>query len=492
MYTWRKEWINKYESTWGILEKFKYANTLSNNELYQLLGVCDNKGAIRKKIMESHKSYITMNGFDEERVKSILGANLKEKSNNDILSILSLLLKNKSIEDADIENYFDKNVRICPICIKEAYHSILHQCNLFDYCFIHPEKLLKFCPACNSANIYEFYNTYNEFGFQCSKCGYLYLEYNYTFFENWNRKVINIKSDYKKWMLLNNTYKDKCIIMYSYNEKINSREEININFNRLYDIFFYISNNLINTKNSNLEVLEYKEINATKYRNSEILFMDIKKHIYKSYKSILKSISRNLVRKNRHIQKNLRNIEKNRCNLYFEKNEIKKYNISKIIGTTEIELYDCIPLYAYILWRRDIEGLDSYEDVHTKSYYGDHIYLEEAFYYRAVQSKIYKYVDEECYKYYKIHRYTNTHNFMCIIENIISYMILQHYKNWMEYFEKSIKKSILTKDTISSYMEEKISYNMPNFIVYYPDLGKTDYEKIKFCAFLNNKDYKCT
>ncbi len=73
----------------------------------------------------------------------------------------------------------------------------------------------------------------------------------------------------------------------------------------------------------------------------------------------------------------------------------------------------------------------------------------------------------------------------------MAFMILQHYKNWVEFWRIHIKENIITKNIISNHMEEKIDYNMPNFIANYPN-DKTDKKRIKFCAFLNNKNYKCT
>lgn len=297
MYTWRKEWINKYESPWGILEKFKYANSISNNELYQLLGTPNEKGVMRKKIIESHKSYITLDGFDKDKLKNILGVNIKETNSDNIINILSLLLKNKSIRDIDIEKYFDKNIKICPVCIKEGYHSTLHQCILFDYCFIHNQKLLTLCPVCNGNNLYEFSHNYDKYGFQCSKCGNLYLEYNYTFFKKWNKKIINIKNDYAKWIYLNNKYKNRCIILYSYNLKGERSHGKNINYNQIYDIFFCNSNNSIDIKKSYLKILSYKEISIAYKKDVDISFLDIKEQLYKSYKAIFKSISRNVLKK---------------------------------------------------------------------------------------------------------------------------------------------------------------------------------------------------
>lgn len=490
MYTWRKEWVNKYESTWGVLEKFKYANMVSNTELYQLLGEPNQIGIIRGKLIEDHKSYITMNGFNENKVKSVLGVNLKEKNNNDILGILSVLLKNRNIKGKDIEKYFDKNIRICPVCIKEAYHSILHQCNLFDYCFIHDQKLLEVCPKCNHRNLYEFNDNNNDFGFRCLKCGHLYFEYSYTFFEKWNRNITNIKTNYKKWLDLNNKHKDRYIITYSYDIQNEKKQEKKLNYNQICDIFFYILDNPINMKISNLKVVAYKEIYSAKDKDLNLTLMDIRHQLYKSYKAILKSISRNLINRNEYIRRNIRSIGKNKYKVYFYQNEIKKYNISKIIDNLDVKLDDQIYWYSYILWRRDIDGLDSYEDVHTKSYYGDYIYSGEAFYYRATKSEIYKYV-EYCYNEYTIYKHSKPFDFICIIENIMAYMLLQHYKNWMEFFTKSLRENLITKNTISNYMEEKMPYNMPNFIMYNSNSDKFSIDKIKFCAFLNNKNYKC-
>ncbi|MGR5863220.1 hypothetical protein ACT7CY_27495 [Bacillus pacificus] len=37
-FAWSTEWIQKYESPWGIIEKFKYANAINGNIVLKLIG----------------------------------------------------------------------------------------------------------------------------------------------------------------------------------------------------------------------------------------------------------------------------------------------------------------------------------------------------------------------------------------------------------------------------------------------------------------------
>lgn len=68
--TWRKEWIFPFESPWGILEKFRFANQIDGNDVILLLG----NAKVRKLKTLSfsgkvHRNIIRLSSFDEMKTQ---------------------------------------------------------------------------------------------------------------------------------------------------------------------------------------------------------------------------------------------------------------------------------------------------------------------------------------------------------------------------------------------------------------------------------------
>lgn len=120
-YTWKKEWVWKYESFWGVTQKFKYFNCLNKmdwkyfniktgtsemQDLYNFI--------IRSKMIYNPQEYsnhfgITSNHYDYIR----------------------------PLRHNPLENYINNTLKVCPICIKYGYHSYFHQFIFEKTCFIH-------------------------------------------------------------------------------------------------------------------------------------------------------------------------------------------------------------------------------------------------------------------------------------------------------------------------------------------------------------------
>lgn len=66
-FTWSADWIQKYESPWGIIEKFKYANAVDGNTVLNLIANDD----VRKlkgisNTGRRHRELIHLRGIDYE------------------------------------------------------------------------------------------------------------------------------------------------------------------------------------------------------------------------------------------------------------------------------------------------------------------------------------------------------------------------------------------------------------------------------------------
>lgn len=145
-YIWKRRWKNKYESIWGLWEKFRYVNipSAAHNSLISL-----RKEAVKytfdDKILCLRKGPLNVDSpvyMWESGIPCL----------------------NKIVSP---ETLFYKKLKYCPICMKRGYHSILHQAKFLDECFIHNCKLIERC-SCETGFSLE-YKT-NIVAFQCKKC----------------------------------------------------------------------------------------------------------------------------------------------------------------------------------------------------------------------------------------------------------------------------------------------------------------------------------
>lgn len=135
MFTWKKSWIQPYESLLSISERFKFCNQVSN---------------ITEKSMAP---------FWEE----ILGESIENRKAKEDLSIP---IFGRRI----LNNFCYPKVRVCPICIKIGYHSYLHQFTLISKCPFHSVELISGCPSCDKQQPYK--RVIPNYSLYLCSCGY--------------------------------------------------------------------------------------------------------------------------------------------------------------------------------------------------------------------------------------------------------------------------------------------------------------------------------
>jgi hypothetical protein len=135
MFTWKKAWVQPYESILSISEKFKFFNQVSD---------------ITEKSMAP---------FWEE----ILGDSIENKKAKEDLSIPILGRRL-------LNNFCYPKVRVCPICIKIGYHSYLHQFTLISKCPFHSIELISGCPSCAKQHPYK--RVIPNYSLYLCPCGY--------------------------------------------------------------------------------------------------------------------------------------------------------------------------------------------------------------------------------------------------------------------------------------------------------------------------------
>ncbi|MFC5603352.1 hypothetical protein [Sporosarcina koreensis] len=161
--TWQANWVQRYESAWGVLEKFKFANVLNGNELISVTG--NHKVQQGKSISNGLRELISMSALCEVKTAKYVGFDLHEYNKKSIKEALHVF-PNKE----HVGSVLYPVLSFCEVCMKDGYHSIFHQIKLYDRCAFHPEEKLNVnCPCCRK--IFRDYNIgKSEEAFCCQHC----------------------------------------------------------------------------------------------------------------------------------------------------------------------------------------------------------------------------------------------------------------------------------------------------------------------------------
>ena len=185
-YTWKEEWNIPYESLWGRIEKFRSVNVLDSKHLDKII-----------KIGADSLYTIFSTQFLVYRKQSYSISQMCS-----ILKIDTDILKNFT----HTNGIFDNQLRYCPICMKEGYHSFLHQLIFFDKCFLHQETHLEHRCKCTDTYVLKRKLISKQSAFQCEFCGEKILTVPSSaegIFKSWgSSNVININ----KCLQRTNTY----------------------------------------------------------------------------------------------------------------------------------------------------------------------------------------------------------------------------------------------------------------------------------------------
>lgn len=109
-YNWKNTWIWKYESILCSLEKFKYANELTNSDIGRIL----NASTYLKKNISIYSSlYVAKNRINQDSLSNLLEKDVFYHLNIYLRTFLGPLYN-----ELDIEKYMVETFRYCPKCIE--------------------------------------------------------------------------------------------------------------------------------------------------------------------------------------------------------------------------------------------------------------------------------------------------------------------------------------------------------------------------------------
>ena len=187
-FTWKDEWVTKYISTWCILERFKFANVLTNNHILQIFG---NEDVQKLKNVTNAGDYLrslsSLKGIDRVKALEILGVDLFEKK-SELINMFKPIVGRRG----HIEYLTNNNISYCQKCMEKGFHSVFHQLTLFNNCVFHPdEELRDTCFKCNKIFSRHLLSADDGTSFLC-QCGQSIMDKIdvAAIFKNWEEELV--------------------------------------------------------------------------------------------------------------------------------------------------------------------------------------------------------------------------------------------------------------------------------------------------------------
>ncbi len=168
-FVWRKNWISPYESTWSILEKFKYANCATIKDIIHLFGTDIVKNLKSSTIGRTYRDCIHLTGLDDDLLEPVFSQPLIKMNTQNVNRLFGILPNRPRY------SYFRNELFFCLECIKSGFHSLFHQFKLLHECPYHQISLHKGCPRCNHSIPFELTDKFTKKPFQCL-CGHSFLD----------------------------------------------------------------------------------------------------------------------------------------------------------------------------------------------------------------------------------------------------------------------------------------------------------------------------
>lgn len=133
-YTWRKEWVRPYESMFSILRNFCKVNVLNGRKALNLF-----------EIRQAHNVSVFCSGlmmFSDSPIHIDCYQKLYESLLPDWYLEQTFIFRNSGIEEKE-SLQIRSRVSYCPECMKENYHSLLHNIAGAKICPFHKTELIQ-------------------------------------------------------------------------------------------------------------------------------------------------------------------------------------------------------------------------------------------------------------------------------------------------------------------------------------------------------------
>lgn len=163
--TWGQNELRYFESPWSVFEKIKSRNFINSKDLISVYGK-EQKNR-NGKLSKRERDLWNLQQFDHIKLEDSLGVSLKSHTIECVNQLTTMLPK-----EIDTISMFGDSLSYCPECIKNNYHSLLHQFKWIHQCPFHLCELHENCTHCGGSIPYQLPQHNFETGFLCD-CGEL-------------------------------------------------------------------------------------------------------------------------------------------------------------------------------------------------------------------------------------------------------------------------------------------------------------------------------
>lgn len=443
--------MTKYESPWGIINKFMLANNINGKLAAEHIANTYSR-KLDTNWYKKLSSGVISNYLFSDTASWPEDKKMIQYGQEIINELLNQLLKyqNRYYSSENIcTSLITQSLKICPECMKEGNHFIYNQFVFIDKCPIHDIELLDKCPHCNNRIDYEIMFRNDRLPFQCTNCKEFFVNNNFVnLIDRWNQRNKSCDLQFIPF----NMYKKVIPILISTNLEDCTNDKTIIQ--TLNEMFL---NKPINTIPKNCNDID-SIVNSIRFENENKICKIIFGNILSYYKDLV--IKTKIF--------NNKNNEIGKINAY--RKLCYKYKL-----VSDMDLNNLVSKYfnleglIYYFWIRDME-------CHFTKY--KNYYLDENNNCNTIDYN---------YDILKILKRTN----LTLINNVphyvitkiladISYLLIQHkYTLWIEYTNRLV--NIYSPYEILGIMD---GVNLNNK-TYYKDfllvINKNDYEYKIYC-----------
>ncbi|MBE3556680.1 MAG: TniQ family protein [Firmicutes bacterium] len=156
-------------SPWAYLQRFCYANCLTEKQMYEALGRDGERAPYKSEV--NRRDLIGLAGFVDDKVRSVFGVSFAENNERFAHTVLGMVWNDTATK---LRQFLRPELSYCPECVQLGFHSYLHQLRGLSVCPFHGVPLQHACPSCRQTFSYAV--GYKEFRqpFTC-RCGYFFL-----------------------------------------------------------------------------------------------------------------------------------------------------------------------------------------------------------------------------------------------------------------------------------------------------------------------------
>ncbi|GAF07380.1 TniQ family protein [Paenibacillus pini] len=321
--TWDRSTIRFFESPWSIFERIKTNNFTNSKDLISVYG--REQKCLYGKLSKRNRDLWNLEQFDHFKLENSLGLSLNNHIKWSVHELTNMLPP-----EIDKLNMFREKLYYCPECIKNNYHSLLHQFKWIYRCPFHLCELYNSCTNCGESIPYQLPQHNYETGFVC-ECGELICG------TGGKHSKTEFRSDIKdltvrEWLNLNGSQMD--IIKSS------------IIFKPFIEVNKEIMAHLLSICKLEERVFISIKINRRKDLHSDQVYSDLYKSLYNVLKTFEGSLLNTILKDHRH------------CITRFT-------GLYKIKGESFPEI--CPYAYAYTFWKESFYNLNPFLNEVIKS-----------------------------------------------------------------------------------------------------------------------------